>query len=114
VRRRPTRPLDGSNSMRFSLAMVVIGCALLAACFSQARYAPGTHYFQRANLYLDPPIPTDEISPERASELASAGQPYYEADYDASGRLTRFQHHRSSTVSAPPRALPDGGAAVQP
>src|SRR5262245_53069218 len=37
-------------------------CALafLGACAATPRYAPGKHYFLWANLYIDPPVPSDE------------------------------------------------------
>jgi hypothetical protein len=87
---------------RGDLKVAVIGLALLAACASAARYAPGRHYFQGANLYVDPPIPRDEISEERARQLKKAGLPYYEAEYDAGGKIVRFTNHGGARTTPAP------------
>jgi hypothetical protein len=53
---------------------------LLGACLP--KYSPGVHYFSGVNRYLDPPLPTEPITRERAQELAREGYNYYVADYD--------------------------------
>jgi len=68
------------------------------------------HYFAGINRYLDPPVPTDPITRERAQELARGGQSYYVADYD------QKDLHRLQEVKPDGKVLvlfdgvwPDGG-----
>jgi hypothetical protein len=94
------------------LSLGIVALAILSTCIATPRYAPGKHYFLWANLYVEPPIPSAEISEERARQLASEGKPIYEVEYDSAGRMTNFQSYRS--VARLHGSVPDGSASPRP
>ena len=60
---------------------------LLSACFASPRYSPGVHYFSWVNLYVEPPIPTEPISKEKADALMAQGYAISVGEYDRNGQL---------------------------
>jgi hypothetical protein len=87
------------DQVRIWLKLGVIVLALISACATPPRYARGKHYFLWANVYVEPPIPNNEISGAEARQLASAGKPFYEVDYDAAGNVTTFKAHRDKSAT---------------
>ena len=66
---------------------IIVGLvAFLAAC-AHPQYSVGQHYFAWANLYLEPPVPSDPITKEQADGLAAGGDAFYVGEYNGKGEL---------------------------
>jgi hypothetical protein len=105
---RALQPGRRTDQMKIWQRLGACALAFLWACAATPRYAPGKHYFLWANLHVDPPVPSDEISGDQARQLASEGKPFYEVDYDASGRIVNFDPHQE--LRGAPTSRPDSSS----
>jgi hypothetical protein len=88
--------------------LTLVIAVLLFACYP--RYSPGVRYFAWTNFYLEPPIPTQPITRERAEELVRQGYSYYVGDYDQKGlRRLREVKADGKILVLWDAAGPDGG-----
>jgi hypothetical protein len=70
------------------LVRIIAGLvALLAACAHPQQHSPGQQYFAWANLYLEPPVPSNPITKEQADGLAAGGNAFYVGEYNGLGEL---------------------------
>jgi hypothetical protein len=83
---------------------LLLGCAY-------PRYPAGMHYFAWVNLYVDPPIPTEPITEERAQAIARNGEAYSIGEYNSKGELEVLRKvYRGQDVVVWRATRPDGGS----